>query len=190
MLLETVTTSFTKALKSGNSGQGTFQTLTVLTVTPDQIYSDGVIDFANVGVLGTPGAEFTQNRIQLIPYADGATGSTFNFRIYGWDYVDKPDPRLGVWVPFLLAEFQATTSAVAGVAGYTISATEHLADFVKLINGSTGTTGFAGGYNGSAAATGTNLVPLVLVTVAGCRYIQFDFQKSSNVTMNCLWARA
>lgn len=189
MLLETVTTTFSKALLA-NSSQAAFQTLTILGgQNPYQFYANntpgnGVYD------LGDFGASFTQNRLQLIPYADGSTGSTFNFRIYGWDAVRSLDYKPFVWVPFLLAEFQCTTSAITGVAGYTISATEHVCDFVKLVNGSTGTTGFAGGYNSSATATGTNLVPVVLVTLAGCRFIQFDFQRSSTVNMNCLWARS
>lgn len=193
MLLETLTTTFFKGLQNGNSSQAAYQTLTIqpgISQDPKTVYGDGVIELDGFGTIGGSSGTFTSNRLQLIPYADGPTGSTFNFRVYGWDFARQVNPNLGVWVPFLLAEFQCTTSAITGVAGYALSATEHVCDYIKLVNGTTGTNGFAGGLINSPAATGTNLVAYALVTLSGCRYVQFDFQKSSNVGMNVLWARA
>lgn len=193
MLLETVTTSFSKALQNGNSGQATFQTITTLagiSQNPKAVYGDGVVELDGFGIMGQSSGLYTQNRLQLIPYGDGSTGSTFNFRIYGWDFVLAPNPNLGTWVPFLLAEYTCTTSAISGTAGYALSATENLCDFIKLVNGTTGTNGFGGGLVSSASATGTNLIAFVLQALSACRYVQFDFQKSSSVNMNCLWSRA
>jgi hypothetical protein len=193
MLLETLSTPFTKALRNGNSTAAAFSSIIPRTTAPVPVSSgpnaaggtDGVYDFSDHHY-------FTVNRLQLMPYADGNTGSQFSMRVFGWDVIEPPDanPNLIVWIPFLICELAVTTGALVGFAGRYLSATEHLATTITLTQGLVGgTDGITGGRIYSY--TDTSLAGWVLLTISGCRYIQFDFQKTSaNIGMNCLWGKS
>ena len=189
MLLDTLTTPFSRALRGANSSAGTFASLNIQAERPNPFNQDSLTGIDGVYSMGEGGI-YTVNRLQLIPYADAA-GAQFSLRLYGWDSVAPPDAsnNLIVWVPFLIAELACTTSNRSGVTGHYVNDTEYAVDTIVLTQGTTGNNGFAGGLINSTGP-GTDLIAYALITLSGCQFIQFDFQQTDSVSMNCLWARS
>ncbi len=179
MLLETVSTTLTKALQNGDLYQTSF---TVPTVRSSQPTGDGVY-------IAGQGGGLAPNRVFLLPFCLGPAGSAFTMRLFGWTELRNPsgDTSTLVWIPFLLAELVCVATDLPGFAGRLLSDSERLCDAIALTKGSPGAGGFV-----NSSGPGTGLVASATVFLCGCRKFSFDFAsgEETDVGMNCLWARA
>ncbi len=183
MLLETLSVPLAKALVT-NSTATTFASLDLIGAPPS---GESVYPMGNGGMIAP-------NRLFLLPYCDGPAGSTFSMRVYGWRALTNPEasPVKGVSIPYLLAELlcvscgrAAPSEGLSGQSPRFLQASERMCDTITLTQGATGPW-----YTEiNSTGPGTDLIAFALVDVVGSRYIQFDFQQTDPVGMNCLWAR-
>ncbi len=151
---------------------------------------------------GTPAADGLQRgagtaaecprSLFMMPYAEGAAGSQFSFRVYGLAQMRAPnlgDPSAAVWIPFLLAEYACTVCNIGGVkqgsgmvTGDDLIESERLCDTIQFVQGDMGVVGKI-----NSTGPGTDLVAYATVDLQGCRYFLFDFKQTDNVGMNCLF---
>ena len=166
MLLETLWTKYQKALAT-NSTSGSFPAIIPTLTEPT---SDGVFNLRNDGV-------FVPNAIRVMPYAIASDNDTFSMRVYAWDRVGP----LGLWVPCVLVELACTASAVVGVAGGDVLATERFADTISLTTGNDDISVDIVSPTGDVAGHAQ-------IDLKGCEKVKFTFKITSGTTsMNALW---
>lgn len=87
-----------------------------------------------------------RNSLVLLPFGGDADNDQFSLKVVGWNRVGpKAQNGLDLWVSVLLAEIAVTlSSAIPGVAGRQVVATELFADTLSL------TSGLAVLYQGTA----------------------------------------
>lgn len=146
-----------------------------------------------VFVAGHGGAQCPQ-RVYLLPYCEGPAGASFSMRVYGWRGQGLPtgDPNKMVWIPTFLAEFACASGELPGPASDSNSQsirnmldTERLCETIALTQGALGLEGYV-----NSCGSGSGLVASAILETTGCRYLQFDFQQTDQVSMNCFWAWA
>lgn len=183
LLIKTASNKLAKALPLGNSLNGAFVPF---------VAQNGIPFAAGTYVAGA-GGMLAPNRVKVYPYCEGAAGSTFSVRVYGWDHISD-DPRYFVFVPPLLTEFLCVSCDSAGpgspggpgVSPYVILDSERFCDTISLTQGS---VGWMGEVN---SCPGSGCVGFVMVDLRGCKFFAFDFANVDPVTlsMNALFATA
>lgn len=170
-----------KALANGNSTATAFANFMTTSIDPS---GDGVYPIGQAG-------DVAADRLFLMPYAEGGSGSNFSVRVYGWTTIKGQTPSdQKTWIPFLLAELACISCNVNGVMPATagdpsqLLDSEYMCDTISLTQGSIGPQGLI-----NSTGPGTNLVAFAKIDLAGCRVLQFDFQQTDPVGMNCLWAK-
>lgn len=145
---------------------------------------------------------YSCQRLLVLPFCDGAPGSRFWTRLYGWRTFQggKQSPRL--WIPMLLAQFLCVSGDLPGMQPVSgtqpqgggqippsppnalMAVTENFCQVLALVSGSVGQSGEivnAGGF-----------ISYAMVELRGAEKFQFEFQTPDDrpVSMNALWARA
>lgn len=113
---------------------------------------------------------------QFMFFGTGADNTTYDVRFIGWNSVSNGT----LWVPTLLAGVTCTLSAVVGVAGADVVATERFADTVvgASLNASTGIT---------ILSPTTDIAPgHVLLDVLGSDLVQVQFKMVTATNGNAL----
>jgi hypothetical protein len=173
VLLETLTAGFRKA-RSVNQTSATFVSKVPTGTEPagDAGTATGasVFDIAPTGASGGAGP----NAVLVMPYAVGADNTTFSVRAIGWRLIGS-DPATLLWVPTLLVELACTASAVVGVAGRAVVATERFADTITLTTGNDDVSVDIVSPTGDVAGH-------ALVDIKGCQKLEFSFSTGSSAT--------
>jgi hypothetical protein len=146
----------------------------------------------------TTGYTLQHTRVFLQPYAQGAAGSQFSMRLWGWrsHIVGRGDGARELVVPFFIAELLLTACNCPGPQSEGPAGTpsirplqpsENLCDTASLVQGDLG----AGGWINMTAQPGapTDLPGYIVLELQGCVAFQFDFKQQDPVGMNCLWAK-
>ena len=204
-LLETISTNYQRALAvnsvanawsftvPGNNALGLnlLPAQDPLNPNTQQLYGSGLVQWGE-------GGDHSGNRLRLLPMCDGPAGSTFSFRLWGWSKFGMPGlDTLAVWVPCFIAEFLCVScnqpgpaSPSPGISPLAMLDSERLCDTISLTQGHLGIGVHGGGGYINTTGPGTDLTAFAMLDVGGFKYLQFDFQQSDPVGMNCLWARA
>ena len=134
MLIETLTAGFRKA-RSANSTDASYPSRVPVGADP---VDDGVIVAG--GIFGLHAGVVGQSSLVVVPYCTGSNNDTFSVRVVGWRLLGGSDRSTQLWVPVTLCELACTASAVTGVAGRLVAATERFADTLTITKGNAGVT--------------------------------------------------
>lgn len=137
MLIETLGLEWFKA-RQANATDASFPSRIPQATEPTGV-GDSVAQATASAVIDLRGGSgnVVQNAIVVRPFGAGSDNNTMSVRFIGWTYLTDytRDPNTGIWVPTLLAELACTLSAVVGVAGKAVVATDRFADTITLTYG-------------------------------------------------------
>lgn len=139
------------------------------------------IEPAGGGVIPTaPDGGICQNSLFLVPIAVGNDNDTYSVRVWGWRKVGTG--RTSIWIPYLLCELLVTSSAITGVAGSEVLATERFPDTIAVTSGTAGT-------DVSVFSPGGDLPAHAVIDLKGCQKAEVTFKIVAGPTsMNALFA--
>lgn len=157
-VLQSLAQSYVKA-RTANATDSSFAAKNPTSTAPS---GTGVVEVSRTGVGPAD--------LLLVFFGEGADNTTFDVRVIGWSPVGS------LWVPTLIAQMSCTLSAVVGVAGYDVTASERFADTISLGNGIAVVTNPA-----SDAMPAT-----ALVDVAGYRKAEVVFDMTGATNGNAL----
>lgn len=124
------------------------------------------------------GGAFTQNGLVILPYGTGSNGNTFSMRVVGWRQFGT-DPHTLLWLPTTLAEFLCTLdSAILGIAGKTIVATEYFCGTIAIV----GTSGNPNVSCEIVSPAVSGSMAHVVVDTKGFEKIELSFSTGSSAT--------
>jgi len=130
------------------------------------------------------GGALAPQQVLLLPFGDGAEGSAFKVRLYGWyHFGDVSRAGSVTWLPLVLAEMRVVLGAVNGLPYRNIESKERFACKLELLSGNPGFYGRL--VDGPIAHAKVDL--------AGCHKFSFDFAQdelSPGVFGNVLFAHA
>ena len=116
---------------TNNSTEGDFLQRVPTTTRPVSV--DSETPTANAAVFGA-----SDNAVVLVPFGTGSNDQTFDIRVYGWNRSSGD-----LWYPTMLIELTCTIStALPGVAGADVIATEYFADEIVPDVTNTGTDNY------------------------------------------------
>lgn len=122
------------------------------------------------------------SRLVLVPYGTGDADDVFAMRVIGWRCLGR-GATTAIWIPVILAELTCTMSAVTGVAGGAVSATEYFCDTIALVSGNDDIS------IDIVSPTG-DVIAHAAMDLKGFQKIEFQFDMTTNnpTGANCLIA--
>jgi hypothetical protein len=132
--------------------------------------NEGVINL----VPGTSG--LSPQNLLVIPFGAGADNATMSVRVIGWTNIST------LWIPFVLAEYDATLSAAVGIAAQSVINTDRFADTLALV-ANQGTDA-----QGTTKVSPANDVPgHFTVSSKGCKKMELVFKVGTATNANALY---
>lgn len=129
-------------------------------------------------------------------YGAGADNATFDVRLIGWDTIYAKPTTL--WIPKILASFTCTLSAMVGVAGAPLVATDRIVDTITLRTDNavsqpvtksldSGAVTTSSGWGVEIFSPAGDLAAWVKVPLQGSRKLEFCYDMTGATDGNALF---
>lgn len=197
MQIETISVqSWELTHPGGNSTDTTFPSRINTTTNPTKRAIAGGIQGIGDGVIpfGSQDGMMCCANLMLLPIGVGSSTNTMNLQILGW--APTKFNIIGsapLWIPTVIATFQATLGTGAGVANADLGTTTLFATTITCSFGPTGVTTAYGPYISNSFgqfSPGSNLQGFIIVPSLGFRYLEVVLNTNSSATsVNCLYRR-
>lgn len=123
------------------------------------------------------------------PFGSDADAETFDMRLWGWWRITGDGQNSDLWIPSILAGLSVVLSTPVGVAGAEVLNTDFFADTITITSGmepviTADTTNQGTIVRQSNAG---NQIAWAKVPLCGPEKIEFDFDRGTAASANCLW---
>lgn len=147
----------------------------------------GVIPF------GDGGSE-CPGHVLLLPFGTGASTNTFSMKVLGWHgtFFSTINPEVNLWVPVVLATYQATLGTATGVANSDIDSSHFFATTITISGAGVGvTSGMAAtSLDWFVVSPGSNDIGVIVQPSFGFKLLEVIFTTGGSATAcNALYCK-
>lgn len=122
-----------------------------------------------------------QQELKIHPCSASNPTTDFFMRLWGWNHHGVVnDVNRVIWLPFLIVEVHCVVGKKGGRQSRLLSAIEHFAEKIELVQGTVGKNGIIVSLKGEAA--------WMRVDLQFSQKFQFDFRSGTATENNALWS--